>query len=108
DQEIETIRTTLSNLEGNISAFQLNHLLNLPHFSLNHERLIIKNLNKLTRQQLALKDNIHVAATQEGASFLEFNSSDYISIFCNSCLFGSQQNLSINFRSPLGKVSKQD
>lgn len=108
ETEIEIIRNTLSNLEGNISAFQLNHLLDIPDFKLNHERLIIKNLNKLTRLQLALKDNMHVTGSINSPSLIEFNSSDSISIFCNGCLHGQQQNLKITFRSILGKTINKD
>src|SRR5690606_29148700 len=108
EEEVETIRTTLTNLEGNISSFQLNHLLNIPGFNLNQERLIIKSLNKISKEQLGLKDNIHVTASKEAPSLIEFNSNDSLSVFCNSCLYGANQNLLINIKSVLGMVSKKD
>lgn len=108
EDEMNIIRSTLSNLEGNISAYQLNHLLNIEEFKLNHERLIIKNLNKISRLQLALKENIHVFASKDAPSFVEFNSNDTLSIFCNGCLYGQQQNLRLAIRSILGKVTNKD
>lgn len=108
ENELEIVRTTLSNLEGNISSFQLDHLLNIPNFKLNHERLIIKNLNKITKQQLALKDNIHVNANKDAPSFIDFNSSESISIFCNGCLYGQGQILTLTTRSLLGKISNKE
>lgn len=108
ETEQEVLRTTLSNLEGNISAFQLEHLLNLPNFKLNHERLIIKNLNKITRQQLALQENIQVRSTHNSPSFIDFNSGDRLSIFCNGCLYGAKQNLILTTRSLLGQVKQQN
>lgn len=108
NEEVEIIRSTFSNIEGHISSFQLNHLLNIPDFRLNHERLIVKNLNKTTKLQLALKENIHVTATDNAPSFLEFNSTDTLSLFCNSCLHGANQNLSLHINSSLGILSKKD
>ncbi len=108
EDQVETIRATLSNLEGNISSFQLKHLVNIPEFNLNQERLIIKSLNKISKDQLALKDNIHVTAAKGTPSLVEFNSNDSLSVFCNSCLYGANQDLLINIKSVLGMVNKNN
>lgn len=108
EEEVENIRATLNNLDGNISAFQLNHLLNITDFRLNQERLIIKSLNKIGKEQLGLKDNIHVTAGENTPSLIEFNSSDSLSVFCTGCLYGDNQNLQLSIKSLLGKSVNQN
>lgn len=107
-RELETIRSTFSNIEGNIGILQLHQILAIPHFKMNHDRLIIKKLSKMTKQQLALKDNMQVYATTTAPSIMGFNSTDSLSLFCNSCLYGSDQNLSLHIKSASGELSKED
>ena len=106
--EQEIFRNTLTNLEGNISAAQLNEILGIKNFKLNQDRLIIKSLDKLSKQQLALKDNIHVVARINSPALIDFNSSDSISLFCNGCLFGENQNISLQLKDLLGEVSHKN
>ncbi len=106
-EEQEMFKNTLVNLEGNISAFQLNEILGFANFKLNQDRLIITSLNKMTRQQLALKDNIHVSARNNSPALISFQSHDHLSLFCNGCLYGENQTLTLHVKNILGETAQK-
>lgn len=94
------IQEILSEVEGRISAHQINEMLATKGYNITAmepSTLVVRQLRSLIRDQLRLPPGVQVKTTRsaDGASLIAIAPGDQIEVQCAQCLFGSQQPINV-------------
>jgi flagella basal body P-ring formation protein FlgA len=97
---LDTLHQIVTGLEGRVASFQLKEMMNARGHELEvqPQSIFIQQFRSLIRDQLTLPSGVQVKATNpiNMPGILALPAGDKIEISCSTCLYGTQQPLSVS------------
>ena len=97
---LETLHQIVTGLEGRVASFQLKEMMNARghEVEVQPQSIFIQQFRSLIRDQLTLPTGVQVKATSpiNMPGILALPAGDKIEISCSTCLYGTQQPLSVS------------
>ena len=97
---LDTLHQIVTGLEGRVASFQLKEMMNARghDVEVQPQSIFIQQFRSLIREQLTLPTGVQVKATSpiNMPGILALPAGDKIEISCSTCLYGTQQPLSVS------------